>query len=208
MLLETGFMSNRSLFPVVIASAASALPMAAHAQFSDSFNFLKAVKDRDGNKVTEFLNKPGSGAVIVNTRDGTTGETALHIVTAGRDATWLGFLLQRGASPDMRDGRGNTPLAIATQLGWVEGIQTLLSRRASVDMTNASGETPLIRAVQNRDIASVRLLLAAGANPNKPDNAAGLSAKDYAARDPRAAMILKEITEAKPVAAKPVQGPR
>jgi ankyrin repeat protein len=129
-------------------------------------------------------------------------------VAAGRDSLWLGFLLQRGANPDIRDGRGNTALMIATQLGWTDGIQTLLARRAGVDVTNSSGETPLMRAVQNRDIASVRLLLAAGANPNKPDNAAGLSAKDYAARDPRAAAILKEIVEAKPVLQKPVQGPR
>ena len=61
---------------------------------------------------------------------------------------------------------------------------------------------------QQCDIASVRLLLAAGANPNKPDNAAGLSAREYAKRDPRSSAILKEIVEAKPVSTKPVQGPR
>lgn len=197
-------MTRFSLLPVALLALSA--PAAVQAQFSDSFNFIKAVKERDGAKVTEFLNKPGS--VIVNTRDSGTGETALHIVTAGRDSLYLGFLLQRGASPDMRDGRGNTALMIATQLGWADGISTLLAKRAGVDVTNSSGETPLIRAVQNRDIASARLLLAAGANPNKPDNAAGLSAKDYARRDPRAALILKEILEAKAVIAKPVQGPR
>ncbi len=197
-------MTRFSLLPVALIALSA--PAAVQAQFSDSFNFIKAVKERDGAKVTEFLNKPGS--VIVNTRDSGTGETALHIVTAGRDSLYLGFLLQRGASPDMRDGRGNTALMIATQLGWADGISTLLAKRAGVDVTNSSGETPLIRAVQNRDIASARLLLAAGANPNKPDNAAGLSAKDYARRDPRAAAILKEILEAKAVIAKPVQGPR
>lgn len=199
-------MTNRSMFSVAITLIALAAPVAVQAQFSDSFNFIKAVKEADGAKATEFLNRPGS--VIVNTRDGSTGETALHIVTARRDSLWLGFLLQRGANPDTRDGRGNTALLIATQLGWADGIQTLLSRRAGVDVTNSSGETPLIRAVQNRDIASVRLLLAAGANPNKPDNAAGLSAKDYATRDPRSSAILKEIVDAKPVVKKPVQGPR
>lgn len=199
-------MTNRTLFPVAIALTVLVAPVAVQAQFSDSFNFIKAVKERDGAKVTEFLNKPGS--VIVNTRDGSTGETALHIVVAGRDSLWLGFMLQRGANPDMRDSRGNTALLIATQLGWTDGIQTLLARRAGVDVSNSSGETPLIRAVQNRDIASVRLLLAAGANPNKPDNAAGLSAREYAKRDPRSSAILKEIAEAKPVSTKPVQGPR
>lgn len=199
-------MTNRTLFPVAIALTVLVAPVMAQAQFSDSFNFIKAVKDRDGAKVTEFLNKPGS--VIVNTRDGSTGQTALHIVAAGRDSLWLGFMLQRGANPDMRDSSGNTALLIATQLGWTDGIQTLLARRAGVDVANSSGETPLMRAVQNRDIASVRLLLAAGANPNKPDNAAGLSAKEYAARDPRSSAILKEIVEAKPVSTKPTQGPR
>ena len=94
----------RSLFPVALI--ALTVPVAAQAQFSDSYNFLKAVKERDGTKVTEFLNKPGS--VIVNTRDSGTGETALHMVTAGRDSLYLGFLLQRGANPDMRDDKGNT----------------------------------------------------------------------------------------------------
>jgi len=182
------------------------VPHAAQAQFSDSFTFLKGVRDADGNKVTAILNKPGS--VIVDTRDSSTGETALHIVVKRRDNVWLGFLLQKGAKPDLRDSAGNTPLMLAAQLSWAEGITTLLNRRASVDAANSSGETALIRAVQNRDIATVRLLLAAGANANRPDNAAGLSARDYARRDPRAATILKAIEEAKPVRPAVTAGPR
>ena len=197
-------MTARFLLPVL--TIALALPVASAAQFSEGFNFLKAVRERDGTKVTSALSKPGS--VIINTRDGSTGETSLHIVTAGRDALWLGFLLQRGASADAKNAKGETALMLATQLGWGEGIETLLARRAGVDVASGSGETPLIRAVQNRDIASVRLLLAGGANPNRPDNAAGLSARQYAARDPRAAAILKAIAEAKPVVRREVAGPR
>ncbi len=182
-------------------------PVIATAQFSESFNFLKAVRDKDGDKVTEVLSKPGSGAVIVNTRDPGTGETGLHIVTRRRDAQWLTFLLAKGANPDVRDTKGNTPLFVAAGLGWAEGIQLLLERRAGVDIADSSGETPLILAVQNRDLASVRLLLAGGANPNRPDNAAGLSARDYAKRDPRATAILKEIQDAKPVAKREMSGP-
>ena len=47
----------------------------------------------------------------------------------------------------------------------------------------------------------VRLLLSAGADPKQTDNVAGYSAHDYAARDPRAATILK-LLDAAP-AAKP-----
>lgn len=175
-------------------------PVAAHAQFSESYKFLKGVRDRDGDVVTSMLNKPGSGPVIVNTRDVSTGEAAIHIVTKRRDTVWLSFLIGKGANPDMRDADGNTALMLAAQLGYQEGISLLLDRRANVDLANGSGETPLIRAVQNRDLATVRALLTAGANPAKADTAAGLTARQYAERDPRAGAILAAINDAKPKA--------
>ena len=181
-----------------LGAIAAIAPVSAQAQFSDSYNFLKAVRDREGQKVTDFINKPGSGAVLINTRDASTGEGALHIVTKRRDVTWLSFLLARGANPDMRDAGGNTALMLSAQLGFAEGLALLIDRRAQVDLANSSGETPLIRAVQNRDIATVRTLLAAGANPNKADTASGLTARQYAERDMRSAAIVKAIDEARP----------
>ncbi|MEY3658665.1 MAG: hypothetical protein RLZZ561_1685 [Pseudomonadota bacterium] len=178
-------------------------PTLASAQFSDSYNFLKAVRERDGDKATDLLSKPGT--VIIDTRDVSTGETALHIVVKRRDATWLAFLLARGAKADIRDRDGNTPLIAATQIGFVEAADMLLKRRAQVDATNGQGETALILAVQQRDLAMVRLLLAAGANPARTDRAAGMSALDYARRDSRAAVILKLLEDTKP--AKPAAGP-
>lgn len=166
----------------------------AHAQFSDSYNFLKAVKDRDGEKASKFLNEPGT--VIVNTRDFTTGETALHIVVQRRDSTWLGFLLQKDANPNLRDKQGTTPLMMATQLRFIEGMRVLLSKGAAVDEVNNQGETALIRAVQLRDAEMVRLLLDNGANADRADTLAGLSARDYAKRDRRASAIVAEIEKA------------
>jgi uncharacterized protein len=181
------------------------IPGIALAQFSESYNFLKAVRDRDGAKTTEIISKPGS--IIIDTREAATGEGALHIVTKARDLTWLAYLLSRGAKPDIRDGQGTTPLMIAAQLGFVEGAQALIKRGAMIDLANSGGETPLIRAVQVRDAAMVRLLLMSGANPNKTDSVAGLSARDYATRDRRSAAILKIIEEIKPAKPKPTMGP-
>jgi uncharacterized protein len=194
---------------VLMAALLPAMVLAApvvQAQFSASYNFLKAVRDRDGTKATEFLSKPGS--VIVDTRDLSKGETALHIVTRERDTNWMNFLLARGARTDIKDNEGSTALMIATQLRFVEGIQTLIKYKASVDLANAGGETALIRAVQIRDPNVVRILLLAGANPDKRDTLAGLSARDYAKRDTRGVAILKLIEETKAKAAAPVAGPK
>lgn len=180
------------LWIAALAALALLIPAAASAQFSDSYNFLKAVRERDGDKATKMLNEPGS--TVVNTKDITTGETALHIVAARRDLTWIGFLLQRGANPNARDRNGITPLMVATNLRFVDGAEALLSRKARVDETNNSGETALIRAVQLRDLAMVRLLLKNGANPDKQDTIAGQSARDYAKGDFRNPQILESIT--------------
>ncbi len=177
-----------------IAVAAISFSAPASAQFSDSYNFLKAVEDRDGEEANKFLNRPGT--VIINTRDITTGRAALHIVVERKDSTWLAFLLQKGANPDIRDKEGLTPLMLATQLRFVDGVKILLAKNADVNDTNRQGETALIRAVKLRDSELVRLLLASGADPDLTDTLAGLSARDYAQRDRRAASILAEIEKA------------
>ncbi len=183
-------------------------PAAAQAQFSDAYNFLKAVKDVDGQKATDLLQKPGS--TVINSRDITTGETALHLVVARRDNSWLTFLLAKGANPELTDNQGNTPLMDAVQARFEDGVRTLLAYKAQVDKANNSGETPLIRAVQLRDVGLVRLLVAQGANPDRRDTLAGMSARDYATRDGRTPGLIDALNSAKPkttAPSGPVQGP-
>ena len=176
---------SKNLVLMAVAAILLASPVAA--QFSDSYNFLKSVRERKGEETEKFLAEPGT--VIINTRDGTTGETALHIVIQRRDAAWLGYLLQKGANPGLADKKGTTPLMLATQLGYVDGINTLVNKKAAVDQANRAGETALILAVQLRNTEAVRALLKAGANPDKKDSRAGYSARDYAKQDGRAGSI-------------------
>ncbi|RVT43833.1 ankyrin repeat domain-containing protein [Sphingobium algorifonticola] len=192
---------------LAVPLAAMVAPQVAQAQFSDSYNFLKAVRDRDGEKATTLLSKPGG--TVINTRDLKTGETALHIVVARRDPAWLNFLLAKGGKPDLANTQGDTPLMLATQLRWADGIRVLLANGATIDKANDNGETPLIRAVQLRDLGTVRLLVAQGANPDKRDTIAGMSARDYAEREGRAAGLSDALSAAKPVkpANSAVQGP-
>ena len=145
-------------------------------------------RERDQATVIGLVSPPDS--VVINSRDRTTGEGALHFVVRDRDLTWLVFLLGKGARPNLQSNGGHSPLSLAAQIGWLEGAEQLLSRKASVDLANGRGETPLILATQRRDVAMVRLLLSKGANPARTDNVANMSALDYARRDSRAAEIV------------------
>lgn len=176
------------------AMLALAVPGApALAQFSDSYKFLEAIRKKDGDVVNDMLSKPSTQ--IVNTKDITTGETALHIVTARRDMVWMQYLVAKGANVNARNAKGETALEIAAELGFAEGVDFLIGAGARVDETNNTGSTPLIDAVSRRDLAVVRSLLKAGANPDRPDNS-GRSARDYATLDGKASPILAEIDNA------------
>lgn len=178
----------------------------AAAQLSDGYQFLQAVTKGDAYKAKTFLDKPGS--TVVNSRDITSGETALMIVTRRKDPSWLVFLLQNGADPNQRDKDGNTALLLAASGNFSDGVQLMLNGKAQVDLANNRGETALIRAVHARDQQAVQALLLAGADPDRPDSLAGLSARDYAARDSRAGQIGKMLAEAPRKAAKAQVGPR
>ena len=200
-------MTRRPLLAaLLLAAALVATPPVAAQQQSEGYKFLTAVRDAKGNDVLEILNRPGS--TVINTRDVSTGEGALHIVIKRGDATYLRYLLQKGADPNLRDGKGNTPLLLAVQLGQTDMVTILTGADANPNLGNPAGETPLIRAVQKRDIATARALLAANADPDQPDRLAGLSARDYAAQDTRTPALAKLFADTPKKQRRAVSGPK
>ena len=178
----------------LLTMAALSLAAPAAAQFSDSYKFLEAVRKKDGNAVTDALAEPGS--TLINTRDVTSGETALHIVTKRRDLAWMEFLIGKGANVNLRDSKGGTPLVLATNANFTEGVELLVGKNARLDESNNAGETPLITAVHNRNTGMMRILLKAGADPDRADNS-GRSARDYAKLG-GGSLLLEIETNAKP----------
>jgi len=163
--------------------------------YSEGYQFLQAVKNREGDDATEMLNAPGS--TVVNARDLSTGETGLHITVERRDLTWTQFLLQEGANPNIADNQGRTPLIAAAQLGWIEGVEALVEAGARMDIANETGETPLIAAVHARNVELIGVLVAAGADPDRADNA-GRTARDYASMPGVSARVLNAIESNEP----------
>ncbi len=161
---------------------------------SAQHKFLDAVKNQKGHDVTDMLATPGNS--LINAQDYGTGDTALHIVVRRGDATYIRFLLQKGADPDIRNKQGETPALLAVTENEEPSLQALIDGKANLNVTNDRGETPLIRAVQLRNSAMVHDLLAGGADPDQTDHMAGLSARAYAARDTRSPVIAKMLADA------------
>jgi uncharacterized protein len=187
--------SQSSLRAVVITALAFgfAAPVAAQS-FSNSYNFLKAVKEADINKASQTLS--ATNGSIINARDPDTSETALHIATKRADAPWMRFLLDNGANPQARDGAGETAFTSAAARGHRDGVAVLLAYRADLNATNENGETPLIKAVIARQEGIVRMLLEAGADLNATDTVIGLTAIEHAERDKRATRIVELLKAA------------
>ncbi len=198
---------GRALLMAGLIGLALATPQAAHAQFSDTYKFLEAVRKSDGTAVVKAIEQPG--VTPINTKDRTTGETALHIALGRRDLTWTSYFLKHGARVDLTDAMGRTPLMVAVEKRFQEGVVQLLANKANPNQPNSSGETPLIRAVQIGEADIGRLLLSAGADPNRRDTISGMSALDYAKRDNRVPGLIDLMSaKAKTAPAKGVQGPQ
>ena len=186
----------KSLNIFLAAAGLSLLSTPALAQLGGNSgqDFIDAVQKRDGNKATSLVQ---SHPTIVDTKD-SKGDTGLIVVIRAGDRDWTGFMLKNHADPNMQGAGGDTPLIAAAKTGFDDAATWLLGLGAKVDGTNRAGETPLIIAVQQRDARLVKILLDAGADPDRSDNVAGYSARDYAARDTRARAILKLINDKKP----------
>lgn len=188
-----------------MALVTAAVPgLAQFGSSSEGETFLKAIEDGDNSKAIPLLEDPGLR--VVNYR-GFKGDTALHIATRKRELDWVGYLLKKGADPNIGDNKGDTPLIVAASIGFEEAADYMIRLGAKVDTTNRRGETALIVAVQQRQPRVMELLLKAGANPDKADHSAGYSARDYARRDTRNPGLLKLIDTVKSTK-KPVAGPK
>lgn len=187
----------------LLMMAGLALAGPARAQyFSGSYELLKAVRESDGPTASRLLLTATSAQI--DRTDPDTGDAPIHIVVKRKDVPWLNLLLSKGASANLTDRAGNSPLILASAIGFTDGVRLLLAHGADVNSANRSGETPVIKAVQARDERMVRLLLENGADPKRSDSVAGYDALDYARQDRRSASIARLLENAgKPAAASP-----
>lgn len=165
------------------------LSLPAHAQFSETWEFYKALDDGDYREMMSRINR---GANINRPKD---GMPAIIMAADRSDQKLMTFLLQNGANIDGKtDDRRETALMRRSAVGNVETVRFLLARGAEPNAQDRNGETSLIKAARARKRNVVRILLDNGADPNRSDFT-GKTAIDYA-RDARARNVVRLLEEA------------
>lgn len=171
------FFLARARFPAaaLLAVFLMGLPGGAEAQFSDTWEFMKAVEERD---YKEMRTRIFAGANI-NTHN-PDGLTAVIIATDAADSELLRFLVDQGANINSRtQDRGETGLMRRAERGDREFVGLMIDLGADVNAEDRGGETPLIKAARNRHWRVVSLLIDSGADVNHADYT-GRTALDYA----------------------------
>ena len=182
----------KKLLLVLVAMIGFATPAAAQmaSYASEGERFLQNVREFQADKAMGALRRPGNNLVDYRGRD---GEAAIHIAVKGRKLNWVDALAGFNANLDLQDTNGDTPLTLAIRTGQFDIASRLLGYGVDVNRANRRGETPAILAVLGRQDLILEALLKKGADPDRKDNFAGLSAREYAARDSRNPRMLDLI---------------
>ncbi|HVI39851.1 MAG TPA: ankyrin repeat domain-containing protein, partial [Anaerovoracaceae bacterium] len=105
----------------------------------------------------------------------------LHVMVSLGNPELVAYVLNKGATVDVIDGNGFTPLALASSSYFTESVKVLLNAGADVNL--GKGIFPLIQAIYRyattRSTTVIETLLEHGADPNIRART-GLTATDYA----------------------------
>jgi ankyrin repeat protein len=93
----------------------------------------------------------------------------LHVASVKNKIEMVRLLLDYGATPNIMDKDGRTPLYRAAEKGYTEIVKLLVSKGAIIDTADKDGKTPLYVACQNCDTELIKFLLSEGADINVAD---------------------------------------
>jgi ankyrin repeat protein len=145
---------------------------------------------------------------LLEARDSPTyARSAIHLLAiacSGKQGTWeerealLLYLLQCGASPDTRDGQGQTLLhLLASAAEGLHLLQALLKLAPSLEINarDGKGTTAFVMACQAGSLQAAKALFNAGANPNLRTSAFGTALKTtiVAANEELIRWLLEEV---------------
>eukprot|EP00008_Paramoeba_atlantica_P015105 CAMPEP_0201492530 /NCGR_PEP_ID=MMETSP0151_2-20130828/33541_1 /ASSEMBLY_ACC=CAM_ASM_000257 /TAXON_ID=200890 /ORGANISM="Paramoeba atlantica, Strain 621/1 / CCAP 1560/9" /LENGTH=169 /DNA_ID=CAMNT_0047879393 /DNA_START=66 /DNA_END=575 /DNA_ORIENTATION=+ len=114
-------------------------------------------------------------------RQSAKGYTALHLAAMYGRKTCVEFLLEKGASFEITDSWGRTPVYRAIFSNDQPTLLLFLNKGCRLDLQATDGNTPLHDAVNYHRKEILKILLEFGADPDSLKNKAGFSARESGA---------------------------
>ncbi|KAL4630434.1 ankyrin repeat and EF-hand domain-containing protein 1 [Arapaima gigas] len=102
------------------------------------YKLLQCVLKGDAPHIKKMVQLGVSG--LIDLTEPQEGNSALHVASEANDIDMVGFLLAQGASPDVRDRKGRTPVMRAAELGQDDVVALLVESRADMKAVDAEGK--------------------------------------------------------------------
>ena len=153
----------------VLAQILNAMPSArpvSHVASSVVAEIRQALNSNKTDLVLQLLRDNGLG---INSQLTAKRETLLHLVAVQGNLQLAEQLISQGVRVNVRDNKGNTPLAYAQDNDHAQ-LAELLQIHTETELAlfqDTSKPQDLWQAAANNDLAGTELLLAEGANPNE-----------------------------------------
>ncbi|MGD8327034.1 MAG: ankyrin repeat domain-containing protein [Sphingomonadales bacterium] len=158
-------------------------------QYSERYEFIKAIKEQDAFAVREKL----TNGQYPNVRDGE-GVPAIYLAAQQGGIGWVALLLKHDADINIANrSDGKTVLMHFAERGETDAVKFLLGQKADPNITDGFGETALMKAVRARQFRVAKALLSAGSDLNISDSS-GRTALDHAinSRDRRMEKLIRD----------------
>ena len=136
-------------------------------------NLISAASRGDADRVAELLDDLDGGKVDIDSQENDAGLCCLVVATMNGSLNVVKSCCRRGASLELTDESGCTPLMIATKQKAITLCRVLLDNGARVNACDHVGDTSLSVCVRHADGCPDKLLfllLDAGANCEFPDS--------------------------------------
>ncbi len=117
----------------------------------------------------EKLDLAQSGAPVMDQETYEFVQEMFQLARAG-DIERLEKFFEMGLVPNLRDGKGNSLLMLASYNGQRETTRLILKHGGDTELANDRGQIPLSGAAFNGDTDMARLLIEHGALVNAPDS--------------------------------------
>ncbi len=171
-LLSTGtnpkFLAESSGKPVRLSNQALTKKVRAYENISSILKRSQLSEEEEDALIPSETGIIAEAVNAVSNKNSETPSKAMLHTLSHTNSKIVETLLQAGASPNLVDSDGNSPLLYAIQSGTTDDVKTLVERGANPFQQNSSGITPLFLAVSLKKTEMVEAILNAPNKQNLP----------------------------------------